>query len=159
MLRCLAGQTKLHMQLPHMHNYLQSLVDQNHELRSEVMRLQQENMELSRWGREVVIWVRLLGGGLGAEWLHQAHHFGARAGLWEATPNVTHSLVARLLKHACLLACRAVADGSVRARSDLARIQLALEVTAREQLAAARERIQKELYDRMDDKTRRLVRA
>ena len=53
--------------------------------------------------------------------------------------------------------CRAVAEGTARARSDVAKVELALEATARETMRAATERIRCELYDGLDLKTKMMV--
>ncbi|KAG2497330.1 hypothetical protein HYH03_004494 [Edaphochlamys debaryana] len=78
---------------------VEELAQQNHDLREECMRLQQENMGLSR----------------------------------------------------------TVAEHSLSARRDLARIELALELTVKEKMAQMHDRLRQELYDEMDDKTKAMV--
>ncbi|GFR42623.1 hypothetical protein Agub_g3554, partial [Astrephomene gubernaculifera] len=78
---------------------LEELSQQNHDLREECMRLQAENMELSR----------------------------------------------------------AVAENSLTARRDLAKIELALEMTVKAKMRDMYDKIKQELYNEMDDKTKKMV--
>ena len=52
---------------------------------------------------------------------------------------------------------RAVAEGDTRARQHTAKIELALEATAREHFRRSHETLRKELYEQMDVKTQMLV--
>ncbi|GLC41118.1 hypothetical protein PLESTB_001793400 [Pleodorina starrii] len=78
---------------------IEELSQQNHDLREECMRLQQENMQLSR----------------------------------------------------------AVAENSLSARRDLAKIESALEMTVKQKMREMHDRLRQELYDELDDKTKKMV--
>ncbi|GIL94621.1 hypothetical protein Vretimale_862, partial [Volvox reticuliferus] len=78
---------------------IEELAQQNHDLREECLRLQQENMHLSK----------------------------------------------------------TVAENSLSARRDLARIESALELTVKEKMREMHDRLRQELYDEMDDKTKKMV--
>ncbi|GIL94622.1 hypothetical protein Vretimale_862 [Volvox reticuliferus] len=80
---------------------IEELAQQNHDLREECLRLQQENMHLSK----------------------------------------------------------TVAENSLSARRDLARIESALELTVKEKMREMHDRLRQELYDEMDDKTKKMVRV
>ncbi len=66
-----------------------------------------------------------------------------------------HSAASPLL----LCCCRAVAEAHQRSRQDVARIHLALEAAARENLGAAHDRIRRELHSQLDARTHTMVRA
>ncbi|GLI63864.1 hypothetical protein VaNZ11_006974 [Volvox africanus] len=78
---------------------IEELAQQNHDLREECLRLQQENMQLSK----------------------------------------------------------TVAENSLSARRDLARIESALELTVKEKMREMHDRLRQELYEEMDDKTKKMV--
>eukprot|EP00198_Chlamydomonas_reinhardtii_P007772 XP_001697109.1 predicted protein [Chlamydomonas reinhardtii] len=52
---------------------------------------------------------------------------------------------------------RSVAEGSLHARRDLAKIELALEMTVKEKMQEMHAKLRRELYDEMDDKTKVMV--
>ncbi|KXZ51743.1 hypothetical protein GPECTOR_11g19 [Gonium pectorale] len=78
---------------------IDELSQQNHELREECMRLQRENMELSR----------------------------------------------------------AVAESSLSARRDLAKIEMALEMTVKAKMKEVHDKVRQELYDELDEKTKKMA--